>query len=134
MKLRLLALVACVLLPFQAVNADIAADVAANLEFDTIVQNAINNEGMSELDALNATLDALPEASRGDFLVYVAVSRSAQYAAVKQYGLDNGLVTNEQIAAADIAGDAAAAGPGGGAGPGLGNLGTATNSGGGSGS
>ena len=46
MKLRFLALLACVLLPLQVVNADIASDLAAGLDIQTVLQNAVD-QGMS---------------------------------------------------------------------------------------
>lgn len=60
MKIKMLALVACLVMPFQLVTADIAADFKAGMPMDQVMTKAVK-DGMSIEDAVAEMITIHPE-------------------------------------------------------------------------
>ena len=61
MKVKILALVACLVMPFQLATAGIAADFKSGMSMDKIMTKAVDKDGMSIEDAVAEMVTLHPE-------------------------------------------------------------------------
>ena len=73
MKIKMLALVACLFMPFQMATADIAADFKAGMPMEKVMTKAVDKNGMSIEDAVAEMITEHPELS--GLIVTEAVKR-----------------------------------------------------------
>ena len=81
MKIKTLALAACLSMPLQLVNADIAADFKAGMDAKDVIAKAVA-EGMSIAEAVAAAVAANPKAAEAIVAAAVAANPSAAKAIV----------------------------------------------------
>ena len=75
MKVKLLAFIACLVMPFQLASADIKADFESGLDSDKVLANAMAN-GMSVADAVSQMVSLQPK--RLALIIAAAVKASPQ--------------------------------------------------------
>lgn len=75
MKIKFLALIACLLLPFQLVTADIAADFKAGMSATKVLANAVA-KGMSVEDAVTQMVETQPK--RVALIIAAAIKASPE--------------------------------------------------------